>query len=389
MSEFLEVIETIRAEEADVQRLFGKDGTGVRHAKNRNTLQYKKSLAEAAQFVADIVKGKRSMRHLQEAMTTSDFPYLFGDILDRQVLAGYREAPSTWQNFVKRNTVRDFRSVKRFGVHGADQVLEAVAERREYPASKIDEDNPYTYAVSKFGRKMGFSWESTVNDDMETLTDTPQRFGRAARRSEQKFVTNLYVDANGPHASFYTGGNKNIVTGNPALSITGLQTALKVLGTHVDQDGEPIVIDMVELVVPPALEIPARNILNATQLWLNQNISAGTAEQNLVTENWMKARFRLNVDYYMPIVANSSHGSDSWFLFANPDNGRPAMEVGFLRGHEEPEIYMKKPNAVRVGGGGDDEYDFETDSREYKVRHVFGGTRMDPLMTVASNGSGA
>jgi len=103
----------------------------------------------------------------------------------------------------------------------------------------------------------------------------------------------------------------------------------------------------------------------------------------------MKARFRLNKDSYIPIVASSANGSTSWFLFGNPDNGRPALEMGFLRGHEEPEIFMKAPNSIRVGGGGEDFGDFDTDSVEYKVRHIFGGTREDPKMTVASNGSGA
>jgi hypothetical protein len=389
MSDFLEVIETIRAEEASVQRLFNNEGTGARHNQLAQRQDYQRRLAEAAKFVADVVKGKRPMRHLQEAMTTSDFPYLFGDILDRQVLAGYREAPATYQNYCRVATVRDFRTVKRFGIYGADQVLDAVAENSEYPVSKLDENSPYSYAVKKFGRKLPFSWESFVNDDLEALTDGPQRLGRAGRRSEQKFVTQLHVDANGPHASFYTVGNNNIVTGNPALSIIGLQTAMQKISAQVDENGEPVVIDVVELVVPPALEITALNILNALQLWLDTNNSAGTANQNLVTTNWMKSRVNLNVDYYVPIVASSSHGSTSWFLFANPANGRPAMELGHLRGHEEPEVFMKMPNAARVGGGGTEEFDFDTDTREYKVRHVFGGSRMDPKMTVASNGSGS
>lgn len=384
--EFLEVIESMRAEEASPQRLFQGDGMGVRKHALRNDPKYPAKLAEALKFVEQIAKGRRPMRDLQEAMTTSDFPYLFGDILDRQVLAGYMEAPSTWTNFAKRSTVRDFRTVKRYGVYGADQVLSVVPEQNEYPESKIDEDTPYSYAVQKYGRKLPFSFETFINDDLDALTDAPQRLGRAARRTEQKFVTSLYVDANGPHASFYTGGNGNIVDGNPVLSLAALQTAMEKMSKQTDQNGEPIVIDMVELVVPPALEVTALNYLNALQIELTEK--GGTSARKLVSQNWMKTRFRLNVDYYIPIVASSTNSHTSWFLFANPSNGRPALEVGFLRGYEEPQVFMKRPNAVRVGGG-EDEYDFDTDSREYKVRHIMGGTRMDPKMTVASNGSGS
>jgi hypothetical protein len=386
--EMLELIETIRAEEASVQRLFGKEGTGVRSRKR--SPKYMDKLAEAAKLVADVYNGRRPMYYLQEAMTTSDFPNLFGDILDRQILASYREWPTTWQNYSKRGRVRDFRTVKRFGVYGADQVLGAVVgQMGEYPYEEINEDSPFSYAVSKYGRKIKFAWETMINDDLDALKDGPERLGRAARRTEEKFTTQLFVDASGPHASLYSVGNANIITSNPVLSIAALQTGMTNLGAKTDQNGEPIVIDMVELVVPPALEVTALNILNAIQMEITE--AGGTSNQKLIAQNWMRTRFRLNVNAYIPIVASSANGNTSWFLFGNPSNGRPALEVGFLIGHEEPEIFMKTPNQVPVGGGSEDAMngDFDTDAIEYKLRHVFGGTREDPKMTVASNGSGS
>jgi len=388
MAEFLETIESIRAEEASVQRLFGGEGQGVRQVRGRNNPQYMAKLAEAAKFVADVFEGRRPMYHLQEAMTTSDFPYLFGDILDRQLLANYREAPAVYRNYCRIATVRDFRTVKRFTVSGAEAVLSEVKQQAEYPESSLSEGK-YEYSVKKYGRRIPFSWESMINDDLDALKDIPARFGRAARRTEQKFATGLYVDSSGPHASLYTADNSNIVTGNPALSVAALQTAMTILAAQTDSDGEPIVIDAVHLVVPPALEITAENILNALQLELVE--SGGTSNQKLIAVNWMKNRLKLHVDPYIPIVASSANGNTSWFLFADPGNNRPALEIGFLRGHTEPEIFIKAPNAQRVGGGAADPMagDFDTDSIQYKVRHVLGGTRMDPKMTVASNGSGS
>lgn len=385
--EMLELIETIRAEEASVQKLFGNEGQGVRTGKN--SPQYLKKLDEAMRLMADVYQGKKGMHYLREAMTTSDFPYLFGDILDRQVLAAYREYPTTWQNYIKRGRVRDFRTVKRFSVYGADQVLGAVVgQKGVYPYEEINENTPYSYAVAKYGRKIRFAWETMINDDLDALKDMPERLGRAARRSEEKFATQLFVDASGPHASFYTSGNGNIVTGNPALSVAGLQTALEKLSQQTDENGEPIVIDTVELVYPPALEVTVQNVLNAITIEATEK--GGTAARKLTIQNWMKTTFRPNKNPYIPIVASTANGHTSWFLFANPDNGRPAAEMGFLIGHEEPEVFMKAPNQLRVGGGADAmDGDFETDAIEHKVRHVFGGTRMDPKMTVGSNGSGS
>lgn len=387
MAEFLELLETIRAEEASTEKLFGNEGQGV-HSMRRGA-EYGKKLAEAAQLIADVMQGKRPTYVLREAMTTSDFPYLFGDILDRQLLANYREWPVGWPAYAKRATVPDFRTVKRFAIGGGEAVLSEVPQLTEYPASALSE-SPYSYAVKKYGRRIPFSWETLINDDLGAFTDVPERLGRAARRSEDKFATQLHVDASGPHASVYTVGNKNIVTGNPALAIAALQTAMGILGAQTDSDGEPIVIDMAILEVPPALEITAQNILNAVQLWLTVNAAEGTPEQNLATQNWMRNRVQLVVNPYIPIVASSANGTTSWFLHGAPSNGRPAFELGFLRGHTEPEIFMKSPNAVRVGGGvGPLDGDFDTDSVEYKLRHVFGGVALEPKMTIGSNGSGS
>jgi hypothetical protein len=164
---------------------------------------------------------------------------------------------------------------------------------------------------------------------------------------------------------------------------------MTVLGAMKDSAGEPIVVDAVELVVPPALEITAQNILNATQILVDPNAAAGTAQQAMFTQNWMRNRVRLTVDPYIPIVAASANGGTSWFLFANPNTGRPALEIGFLAGYETPGLYQKAPNTMRVGGAVDPTLgDFETNEIRYKGMHIIGGTRLDPKATVASNGSG-
>jgi hypothetical protein len=390
MADFLEYIETIRAEEASAERLFSGDGRGVRHMR-KDSPQYKQSLAEALRLVNDVLDGRQPVTRLREAMTTSDFTSLFGDILDRAVLGGYRAWTPTWPTYLKRGTVRDFRTVKRFKVDGAEAVLTKVREQTEYPESSLT-DGYYSYAVEKYGRKMPFSWETFINDDLDMLKDAPDRFGKSALRTEDKFATGLFVGASGPNGTFFSSGNKNIVTSNPVLSIAGLQTAYQVLGAQVDADGEPIVVDAAVLVVPPALEVTAQNILNATEIWDVSAAGGGATGRELHVVNWMRSKVKLAVNPYIPIVASSANGNTSWFLFADPASaGRPAAEVGFLRGHEEPEVFQKLPNAQRAGGGAVDpmDGDFDTDTVEYKIRHVLGGTLMDPRAAVASSGAGS
>ncbi len=388
MADMLELIETIRAEEASRERLFAGEGNQVR--RRARSHEYLIRLQQAAEIYEHALNGDaRDRLVFQEAMTTSDFPNLFADVLDRQLLGEYREYPVTYTDYVRVSEVPDFRPAKRFAVDGAEGAFSKVPQNTEYPMGKVVDSVDQLF-VEKYGKRLDIDWEAMVNDDLGGLRTFPNRLARGARRTEQRTVTGLYVDANGPHASLYTSGFKNKVASNAVLSLAALQSAWTTLLAQTDVDGEPIFVDAVTLVVPPALEITANNIVNALQIWITE--SGGTAAQKLEAKNWMSGRVTVRVDPYIPIVASSANGNTSWFLFANPSEGRAALELAFLRGNREPALFMKASDSRRVGGG-EDVVGFDTDVAAYKARHVLGGTRLLNTggfrMTVASNGSGS
>lgn len=386
--QLLDLIESYNHQDATERTLYAKEGRKVRGG--RNDPKYKQSLVEAARLYEGLLKGRVPMHRFQEAMTTSDFQYLFADIIDRQMLAEYTSRPVMWDAFAKRGRVRDFRTVKRFTLDGGQAVLEEVKQASEYPAAALT-DGKYEYSVKKYGKRLPFTWEDFINDDLDALAKLPERLAQAARFSEEKFVTDLFAGATGPDSTFFSSGNANVVTSNPALSVAGITTAFNVLAAQKDTDGNPIYVSGVTLVVPPALEIPALNIVNATEILAADGGGDGNSKNQLRVSNWMRNRVQVVVDPWLPIISSSSNGNTSWYLFADPNVGRPAMEIGFLNGHETPELFVKSPNAIRVGGGNVDpmDGDFDTDAVDHKLRHVFGGTLMDPKSAVASNGSGS
>lgn len=372
----------------------GEQGVNVSFGMGRRFANpnFRESFLKALDLYESVLKGNPyAALQFKEAMTTSDFPNLFGAVLDRQVYAAYQQRPVQWPMIARRGTVRDFRTVNRFSLDGAESALPVVDELTEYPAAKISE-TPYSYKVTKRGRRIPMSWETWLNGgDLDAFRDLPTRLANAARRTEEKFATDLYAGASGPDSTFFASGNKNVVTGNPTLSISGLQTAFQVLASQVDGDGEPIYIEAVTLVVPPALEVVARNILNATEIRAAAGGGVGTAADQVTAVNWMRDKVKLLVNPWLPIISSTANGNTSWYLIADPGVGRPAMEIGFLIGHETPEIWMKAPDAVRAGGGFVDpeQGDFATDSIQWRVRHVVGGVLVDPRMATASNGSGS
>src|SRR3989304_10632518 len=94
---FLELIEAYKASEASLQKLFNRstDGVGVRHARRWPT--YTQDLAEAVKLIGDVFQGRRPMHYLKEALSTSDFPLLFGDTIDRMMVAKFQAIIPEWR----------------------------------------------------------------------------------------------------------------------------------------------------------------------------------------------------------------------------------------------------------------------------------------------------
>lgn len=362
---------------------------GDRLILSRQTPQYRTALAECASLMSDCYSGARPDWHLREAMTTSDFPNLFGDLLYRQLLGNYMPYPVTYPTYFRTVDLKDFRQLHLYAIDGGQDILPEVKELEPYKETKFVE-TPYAIAVLKYGRRYGISYEMLVNDDLQAFQQRPVLMAVGARRSEEYLATTMLCDVNGPHASFFTVGNKNIITANPPLSIPALQTGFKILGAQKDKEGQPIIIDAVHLVVTPNDEITARNILNAGQLRLAE--AGGSSNQLAYVDNWMKAKVTLSVNPYIPYVASSAT-ANPWFLIANPNDlsQRPAFMFGFLRGRRAPQLWMRDGDAVALSGGASDPMDgsFDNDSIDYKLRHIFGAAQIDPKFAVSSDGKGS
>ena len=342
---------------------------------------YEQRLKETVDLLTN-ARGFPQHRHeylLREALTTSDFPYLFGDVLDRQVLASYKAVAPVWKSIVKMGTVpRIYPQIGgyRFAITGGDQYLAEVAEKGEYLASERNELRDAVY-VKKYGRQFDISWEALINDDIGALKDTPDRFARAAVRTEHRLVSATYVNDLGTHA----GGNlyQNAINEDVLpLTIGNLENTVEAMQgpLFLDVNGEPILNRPKFLVVGPALEFTARQILTSTtKMWTStaddESASVAYPMTNVISQYGLV----LIIDPYIPILDASYPGS--WYLFSDPSD-IAAMEFDFLVGHERPEICMKASDKVTIGGGALSPMsgDFATDNVFYRVRVVCGCNKL-------------
>lgn len=325
---------------------------------------------------------------MKEAMTTTDFPYLFGEILDRQVLQGFKETPQVMARVCRPGRVRDFRTVHRYEISDGDDRLEEVAEKGEYLASDRQEAR-YTYALKKYGRQFDISWETIINDDLGALRDTPMRFAKAARRAEEYFITSLFWNADGPLDAYFNAADGGAAVAANPLTIANLETAVEAMAAYTDQGSSPILNKPKYLVIPPALEFTARQILtsaNKQWLWPESDESGPFAypTSNVIAQYGLE----ILINPWIPIIATTGTiGATTWALFSDP-NDIAAAEFGLLRGHESPELFMKASDQTRVGGGlaSPMDGDFATDNIFYKVRHCFGGVVLSGRAGYASDG---
>jgi len=328
---------------------------------------------------------------VKEAITTTDFPYLLGQVLERDILARYQTAPCNWAPYVKIRNVKDFRTVNLEKVQGNDNILDRVLEKGEYPVSAMSNAR-YSLSVLKYGRQFDISWESIINDYLDAFGDIPQRFADAAINTEAYNTTGLITSATGPNALLYgatiTDVDGGAITnrGTLQLTATNLATTMNLMAAQQDILGKPLGIRAVHLVVPPALEIAARQIITSTELRVTMTYPQAGYTKNVLAEMGLQ----IHVNPWLPVIDVSGNGNTTWYLFAEPSQGA-AVHVARLRGHEQPEICMKASDKVTAAGGNLSPFsgDFATDNIFYRVRVVWGGVAGDPRFTYAQIGTTA
>lgn len=337
---------------------------------------------EAAKLYGKVVKGdRRAALDMTEALTTSDFPILLGGVFDREMLARYEDIPKVWQEFAKRTVVKDFREKSFIDFLGGKGTLDRVGQGAEYPAASKSEKE-YRISVGKFGRRFSITWEDIVNDMLGGFRDLPGDLAQAASDTEDFTAASAIASASGPNSAFFKTANGNAPDNKP-LNTDNLAAALTAISSRKDPQGRPILVRGSVLVVPPSLEIAALAVLHATE------IRQVVGDKTLITSNYLAGRVRLVVNPWLDVVDTSATSKSTWYILPETTSPRFAVSLGFLQGHEVPDLRVSADGGNRVGGGAVSAEDgsFEDDTIQYRVRHVLGSTTLEPIATYASKGA--
>lgn len=333
--------------------------------------------------------------HLQEALTRSDFPKYFGAALDAKLLAAYQAISPVWQEFAARDVGSDFRDRKWVDLLGGQGALSLVGEGAPYPRRALSEADG-SYKVAKFGDTFGLTWEMLIDDRLGGFRTLPDRLAVAAREMEDRIATGLLTDGDGPNTALFSataakgkGGAavSTLLSGNPELSEDAVADALLAISTRVDYDGRPVVLKGTRLVVPPALQMTAERIVEATEV----EETVGTTK--IRRRNPLAGKLRVVVNPWLQVLDANANAAKSWYVMPDPTGivNRPAGVLGFLAGHETPDLRVRNDQGNRVGGGSiaAEEGSFELDTIDYRVRHVLGAGSVDAIQVAYSSGAGS
>lgn len=275
--------------------------------------------------------------------STSDFPQILGNTIDRALRAAYDATESTWLPLGRQDNVNDFRQ-RTIVALGDAAALELVKEGGEYKYGSLPEEGS-TYKVDKYGKIIAFTWEAMMNDDLGAFDRLPAALAEAARQTESNIVWNLllsnpnWIDGQ----PVYSAAHGNIAAAAGPINVQTLAAARAAMRKQKGLSGQNF-INVVPryLVVGPDRELEAYQYTSANYF----PVTSGTINPVMNTQ--------------LVVIVEPRITDGSWYLVGD---GADTFVYSYLEG--EGGLYTE----TREG--------FEVDGVEVKGRLVFGAAFVD------------
>jgi len=298
--------------------------------------------------------------------STGSFANLMLDAANKTLLAGYEEAPYTWDQWARQaQSVDDFKPINRIRLSEMANP-EAVPEGMDYPETRMS-DAKESYKIEKYGNIFSVTWETVVNDDLDALSRIPAAQGAACRRKQNAAVYGV-LTANATMADTgalfnataqaTAGGHDNLDGSGAAPSVTELNAGYLRMMTKKGIRSDVILNIIPEfLIVPASLAATAMEVLGSIARPEVGGSAAGNSNTHNIYGPQGSRQLKLIVE---PTLDGNS--TKAWYLAAS-NSQVDTVELAFLSGEESPVL--------------ESEWGFDNDVYRYKVRQTFGVAAID------------
>jgi hypothetical protein len=268
-----------------------------------------------------------------QTSSTSDFPVLLENVMNKVLLNNYVAVQDTWRKFCFIGSVSDFRAHKRLRM-GSFSTLDSIGENGELKNKPISDAESNSISAATKGNLINISRNMIINDDLQAFTRLTAMLGRAAARSIEVDVYALLTAnptmGDGVALFHASHGNLNTAAAMSAVEFDKLRVAM---AKQVDKDSN----DFLDL-RPSVLLCGIGQGANARVI--NDALYDPDTANKLQKPNLAKGIFN-------NIVDTARVTGTEYYAFADP-NEEPVIEVAFLNGVQTP--YMEQEQAFEQLG---------------------------------------
>ena len=292
--------------------------------------------AECAGHRGPIRRGAGELRLLEMAFapnSTSDFPAIFENALNKRLLQSYRAAQPTYRAIAERMDFTDFRPHP-VAAMGDFPTLLPVGEGGEIKYGSTG-DKRETVVLGAFARAFSLSRQMLINDDLGGIDRLLSSRGVAVAAFEEATF----------YAMMLSGANAD----GPTLSETGRQVFNT---TDATKAGTNAAITVASLSVGRSAMRRKRGIGHAAADQIDLDIAPSillvgpdkeTEAEQLITTIVPNQAASVNpFSGKLQIVTTNKITGNAWYLFADPTVA-PAFMYGYLSGEEGPRMRMEEP----------------------------------------------
>lgn len=296
----------------------------------------------------EVAKAAMGLNKRSGSLSSSDFPIILGNTVNRVLRKAYELRPGTFEPFTNRGTAKDFRTMTKVQL-GDVTKMAPIVEGAEYTYGFLPESGE-AYAVTKYGKIIPITWEMIINDDLSAFSRIPKSIGVKAKQLQSDIVYAIMkanANMSDGNALFSTAhGNLTGTTSGSgtAISVASLQVARTAIRVQKDLNG----VDDLDLV-------PMFLVTGPTQEQLAYQY---TSQNYVATKN---ADINPQYNTALKPIIDPRITDLSWYLTADPAM-IDTIEYSFLEGEE---LFTEQ----RIG--------FDVDGLEIKSRMVFGAKAID------------
>jgi len=277
---------------------------------------------------------------IRAAFSSSDLSNALADVAGKVALQAYRDAPSVWRLFCRVIPARDFKAQRLLRVT-LGREYELLPNGGEIKHGALN-DQQSTVTAATYAQLLTLTRQDVINDDLSLFSQVAELMGRSGARaiSDQVFrvlLANLDPDGN----AFFSAGNANYLEGTEtSLSSHSLPIALAALSSRRDSEGRNLDLRGRTLIVPPELEMSARELLSSSTV--ARYVADGTDKmpEGNVLQNVLQLGVepRLSNDATLPNGADRfpGHSDKGWYVFSDVADG--CVTVSFLDGVDRPTV---------------------------------------------------